>query len=265
MTVNEFYNRERDIESRVALMEEESGKLREKLRAHFRVEIKRADRRVSATASNRSKALLTFRNVTVAMFNSIRVTMAQDDGKLSIEETVKKLNVPVGRGFDHLKVVKTNGTSRLSLCNQRGNQFFEHKKYDSFYSSLSDDVKSFNPNMITSDNPINWLDINGRCGFWSCFQLKATEDPSSPLVINSRDKQPIGHMSPVVAYFEHASFVLNNGREDVRFTSPYLDKLQGEFFVIDSTTPSKRLQVDLNVFDVIDKESFTTMIETAFP
>ena len=263
-TVNEVYTREKDMSKSASSLEEENALLRQRLRKLIKVEIKRADHRNSSSGV-RSRALIVHNNVSVAAFTSLRITM--DEGfNLGIEDAVKKVSFPIVAGFSHLKILKHGNEFRLSLANQRGNQFFEHKKYDKFYAVVPNSMKTIPSSAILLDKPINWQEMNKKCGFWSCFSLKPGLIEHSPEVI-SRDKTRIGILSPIAAYFEHQDLTIVNGKEETSFTNPYLDRDRNSQYSIreDIIGSHKRFPFDLNLLEVADRSKLNQMLHNAFP
>lgn len=272
----EMYAREHSLELRANELEEENEGLRHRLRNFLRVEIKRLDKKSSSSHDNsRAKAVLVFKNQTIATFRTVRYLLDEAEN-LQVEDVLRKMKIPVTRGFDHLKLIKKNNELKLSLANQRGNQFFEHKKYDSFYTNLPEEAKVLKTSIIVSNeeqkNLIAWQDLLSKCGFWSCLVLKPSAVESKPEVWTVRDNQKVGHFSASTAYFEFGHLVVSNGREEARFSNPYLEKSAGQFFVKEmaensaSNSASKlKLDVDLGLFDVTDKAAFLDMIDGVFP
>lgn len=302
-SMSEVYIREKDASRSATSLEEENQLLRERLRKLSRIEIKRVEvEKVNLSVNETmtvhqliqsttpvtnplmTKAAIVYNNKTVAIFNTIRYTM-DDAYNLHIEDVVKKIRIPIIKGFDHLKIVRVNGTYRLTLANQRGNMFFEHKKFDKFYSLVPTDMKLLKSTAIISDKPINWVEHNTRCGFFACFFLKPSSIEVSPDVISTRDKSRIGSLSSFVAYFNFMDFIVSTVSQDgvvseVKFTSPYLDKdKQGTLVIRDNLPASavagnialahetRRLSIKLDhsSVDIIDRVTFAQMIQSAFP
>lgn len=303
-TISEVYVREKDASKSASSLEEENQILRERLRKLSRIEIKRmeVDRPLASLNENSTsihqliqsgssvqnslmtRAAIVYNNKTVAIFNTIRYNM-DDQYNLFIEDLVKKIKVPIIKGFDHLKILRINGTYRLTLANQRGNMFFEHKKFDKFYSMVPNEMKLLKSTSIVSERPINWVDHNTRCGFFACFFLKPSSIEPSPDVVSTRDKTRIGNLSPFVAYYNFMDFVVSTVTADgtlmeVKFTSPYLDKdKQGNLVIrenaIHHSGPANlaaanearkiAVKLDHSSVDIVDRVQFAQMIQSAFP
>lgn len=280
-TVSEVYGSKSAVESVAGTLETENTELRNRLRKFYKIEIRRAGRKNSqqnatiSAAGTRAKALLLFNNRTIASFATVRYQM-DDDFALTIEEVIKRIKVPVIKGFDYLKLTRIGTDYRLSLSNQRGNQFFEHKKYDAFYANVPEEIKTIKTSGIISEKGVNWIEQNSKCGFWSCFQLKPGATEYSPDVYSIREKtQRIGYLSPTIGYFDFMLFIVSNGTHEESFHSPFLDKdWQGNFYIREDThsnkslnlsDKNKRIRIDLSSFDVVDKHHFHQMMSTAFP
>ena len=302
-SMSEVYIREKDASKSATSLEEENQILRERLRKLSRIEIKRMEverpnlpinetmtvhQLIQSTApvtnSLMTKAAIVYDNKTVAVFNTIRYTM-DDQYNLHIEDVVKKIRIPIIKGFDHLKIVRVNGTYRLTLANQRGNMFFEHKKFDKFYSLVPTDMKLLKSTSVLSEKPINWVEHNTRCGFFACFFLKPSSTEAAPDVVSTRDKTRLGSLSPFVAYFNFMDFIVSTVSQDgvlseVKFTAPYLDKdKQGSLVIRDNLPASavagniavaheaRRLSIKLDhsSVDIVDRVTFAQMIQSAFP
>ena len=277
-TVGEVYIREKDMSKSAVSLEEENHLLRERLRKMAKIEFRRGDLKGNSSSSNgiRAPALLVYNNQTIAAFSSVRFTL-DDDYNLSIEDVVRKIKIPIVKGFDHLKVIRSNNNEyRLTLSNPSGNQFFDHKKYDKFYSMIPNSMKYIRTSFIhTEDNKeINWLDMHSRCGFMACFQLKPGPLESAPEVILVKDKTKVGSLSPLTGYFDFMDLIVSSPLksssrdEEVKFTSPFLDRnRQGQYFIQDSAPGSekKRIPIELSMLEVQDKIKFNEKIKAAFP
>jgi hypothetical protein len=266
-TVNDVYTREKDMTKSASSLEEENALLRERLRKLVKVDIKRADYKNNSSAVNRSKAIIVHNNISVAAFSSVRYVM--DEGfNLVIEDLVKKLSIPIVKGFNFLKILKQGNEYRLSLANQRGNQFFEHKKYDKFYAVIPNSMKTLPSSAIQFDRPINWAEMNSKCGFWSCFTLKPGTSEYAPEVINTRDKTRVGILFPFAAYFDYNDLnIVTSGKEEMSFTNPYFDRDRvGQHWIRENVMGShKKFAIDLNLLEITDRMKFNMMIQTAFP
>lgn len=302
-SMSEVYVREKDASKSASTLEEENQILRERLRKLSKIEIKRIEverpnvpmnetltvhQLIQSTApvtnSLMSKAAIVYNNKTVAVFNTIRYTM-DEQYNLHIEDVVKKIRIPIIKGFDHLKIVRVNGTYRLTLANQRGNMFFEHKKFDKFYSLVPTDMKLLKSTCIVSEKPINWVEHNTRCGFFACFFLKPSSTESAPDVVSTRDKTRVGNLSPFVAYFNFMDFIVSTVSQDgvlseVKFTAPYLDRDKQGSLVIRDNLPAAAvagnialanearrvsIKLDHSSVDIVDRITFAQMIQSAFP
>ena len=284
-SVNEVYGREKDIESRAGSLENENAMLRDRLRKLSGIEIKRKPISGNGTISGsaisgsisrtRSKAVISYKNETVASFGTILYKMSEDN-LIKIEDVIKNVHVPITKGFDYLKIIRTGYEYKLTLANSRGNSFFDHKKFDKYYSNIPDEVRFIKTSSLIAaneDNDINWVEHNTRCGFWSCFFLKPGIVDSAPQVFSVRDKSLIGHLSPTTAYFDLNYLVINNGTNEEKFAEPFIDKdIEGNFFIADGDgndwkkrDTSKKLIVDLNSLEINDKHSFANMVKNAFP
>lgn len=265
-TVNDVYTREKDMSKSASSLEEENALLRERLRKLVKVDIRRADHKNNSSVT-RSKAIVVHNNITVAAFSSVRYIM--DEGfNLVIEDLVKKLSVPIVKGFNFLKILKQGNEYRLSLANQRGNQFFEHKKYDKFYAVIPNSMKTLPSSAVLFDKPINWAEMNSKCGFWSCFSLKPGPSEYTPEVINTRDKSRVGVLFPFVAYFDYNDLtILSSGKEETVLSHPYLDRDRvGQFSIREDVMGShKKFDFDLNLLEITDRMKFNLMVQSAFP
>lgn len=286
-SVSEVYGREKDIESKVSMIEAENLMLKDRLRKLSGITIKR--KVISPTAINgtisggavsrtRSRAVIVYKNETVATFGTIHYRMAEGDNLIKIEDMIKNVHVPISKGFDYLKIIRSGYDYKLTLANSRGNAFFDHKKFDKYYSNIPDDLKYIKTSSVISvnDNGINWIEHNTRCGFWSCFFLKPGLVETSPMVYSVRDKSLIGNLSPTTSYFDLNHFVINNGTHEEKFNDPYLDKdIDGNYFIGENDSNSdwrnrnkdrnKYLTIDLNSLEIHDKNLFESMIRSAFP
>ena len=265
-TINDVYIREKDMSKSASSLEDENSLLRERLRKLVKVDIKRADHKNNASVT-RCKAIVVHNNISVAAFSSVRYMM--DEGfNLVIEDLVKKLSVPIVKGFNYLKILKQGNEYRIALANQRGNQFFEHKKYDKFYAVIPNSMKTLPSSAILFDKPINWAEMNSKCGFWSCFSLKPGPTEYTPEVINTRDKTRVGVLFPFAAYFDFNDLtIVSSGKEETIFSNPYLDRDRvGQFSIREDVMGShKKFAVDLNLLEITDRMKFNLMIQTAFP
>lgn len=265
-TVNDVYAREKDISKSASSLEEENAVLRERLRKLVKVDIRRADHR-NTSSSYRSRALIVHNNVSVAAFSTVRYSM-DEAFNLVIEDLVKKLSVPIVKGFTHLKIIKQGSEYRLSLANQRGNQFFEHKKYDKFYAVIPNSMKTMPTSAIQLDKHVNWAEMNSKCGFWSCFSLKPGLTEYTPEVINARDKTRVGVLFPLAAYFDYTDLtIFSSGKEETTFSSPYLDRDRGGQYVVreDVMGSHKKFPIELSLLEMTDRLKFNAMIQSAFP
>ena len=256
-------------------LEEENNLLRDRLRKMIKIEFRRGDSRPNSSFDGtnlahgiRSPALLVSNNQTIASFSTIRFSM-DDDYNLSVEDVVKKVKIPIVKGFDFLKIIRSNSEYRLSLCNQRGNQFFDHKKYDKFYSMIPNSMKYIRTSSIHphNDEEINWLDMHTRCGFMACFQLKPGSTEYAPEVISVKSKTKIGSLSPIVGYYDFMDLALSSGEEVVKFSSPFLDRdRENKFFVRETNSvDKKKFSFDLNLLEIPDRSKFKQQIKTVFP
>ncbi|WP_264377632.1 hypothetical protein [Wolbachia endosymbiont (group B) of Philonthus cognatus] len=105
------------------------------------------------------------------------------DDQLVIHNHVTEEEIKIPRNFHYLKVVKSsnNDDYKLTFCNFLGNEFFEHKKYDSQYSNVPDEYqytslnymkKGYKPNFckLLNDKPSFFIakgttnqDSSGHC------------------------------------------------------------------------------------------------------
>ncbi|WP_353281623.1 hypothetical protein [Wolbachia endosymbiont (group B) of Horisme vitalbata] len=105
------------------------------------------------------------------------------DDQLVIHNHVTEEEIKIPRDFHYLKVVKSssNDDYQLTFCNFLGNEFFEHKKYDSQYSNVPDEYqytslnymkKGYKPNFckLLNDKPSFFIakgttnqDSSGHC------------------------------------------------------------------------------------------------------
>ncbi|WP_264682586.1 MULTISPECIES: hypothetical protein [unclassified Wolbachia] len=105
------------------------------------------------------------------------------DDQLVIHNHVTEEEIKIPRDFHYLKVVKSssNDDYKLTFCNFLGNEFFEHKKYDSQYSNVPDEYqytslnymkKGYKPNFckLLNDKPSFFIakgttnqDSSGHC------------------------------------------------------------------------------------------------------
>ncbi|WP_168464693.1 collagen-like protein [Wolbachia endosymbiont of Ctenocephalides felis wCfeT] len=78
---------------------------------------------------------------TVAKFLEVGHFFKNDD--LYIRNHITGSNILIPKDFHFLKVIKDDLQSyKLAFCNNLGNLFFEHKKYDPEYTSLPKEYKS---------------------------------------------------------------------------------------------------------------------------
>ncbi|WP_265014853.1 hypothetical protein [Wolbachia endosymbiont (group B) of Camptogramma bilineatum] len=117
----------------------------------------------------------------VATLPKIGYCMLND--QLVIHNHVTEEEIKIPRNFHYLKVVKSsnNDDYKLTFCNFLGNEFFEHKKYDSQYSNVPDEYqytslnymkKGYKPNFckLLNDKPSFFIakgttnqDSSGHC------------------------------------------------------------------------------------------------------
>ncbi|APR99065.1 hypothetical protein [Wolbachia endosymbiont of Folsomia candida] len=85
--------------------------------------------------------------ISIATLPIIGYRMLNDE--LVIRNHITEEEVKIPRDFHYLKVVKFGYDNyKLMFCNSLGSEFFEYKKYDPLYSSISDEYKFVNLNSI---------------------------------------------------------------------------------------------------------------------
>lgn len=83
------------------------------------------------------------------------------DDQLVIHNHVTEEEVKIPRDFHYLKVVKSsnNDDYKLTFCNFLGNEFFEHKKYDSQYSNIPDKYQYISLNCMKKEYKPNFCNL----------------------------------------------------------------------------------------------------------
>ncbi|WP_395460892.1 hypothetical protein [Wolbachia endosymbiont (group B) of Ablattaria laevigata] len=101
------------------------------------------------------------------------------DDQLVIHNHVTEEEIKIPRDFHYLKVVKSsnNDDYQLTFCNFLGNEFFEHKKYDSQYSNIPDKYQYISLNCMKKEYKPNFCKLlNDKPSF---FIAKGTTNQDS--------------------------------------------------------------------------------------
>lgn len=101
------------------------------------------------------------------------------DDQLVIHNHVTEEEIKIPRNFHYLKVVKSssNDDYQLTFCNFLGNEFFEHKKYDSQYSNIPDKYQYISLNCMKKEYKPNFCKLlNDKPSF---FIVKGTTNQDS--------------------------------------------------------------------------------------
>ncbi|WP_395463056.1 hypothetical protein [Wolbachia endosymbiont of Cantharis cryptica] len=98
------------------------------------------------------------------------------NGELVIRNHITAEEVKIPRDFHYLKVVKLNNDDyKLTFCNILGNEFFEYKKYDPQYSSVSDEYKFVDFGSVKKAHSLKFKEYVGHAP-----KFFATEGPVEP-------------------------------------------------------------------------------------
>ncbi|WP_343288605.1 hypothetical protein [Wolbachia endosymbiont of Encarsia formosa] len=101
------------------------------------------------------------------------------DDQLVIHNHITEEEIKIPRDFHYLKVVKSsnNDDYKLTFCNFLGNEFFEHKKYDSQYSNIPDKYQYISLNCMKKEYKQNFCKLlNDKPSF---FIAKGTTNQDS--------------------------------------------------------------------------------------
>lgn len=101
------------------------------------------------------------------------------DDQLVIHNHVTEEEIKIPRDFHYLKVVQSssNDDYQLTFCNFLGNEFFEHKKYDSQYSNIPDKYQYISLNCMKKEYKPNFCKLlNDKPSF---FIAKGTTNQDS--------------------------------------------------------------------------------------
>ncbi|MFP3030138.1 MAG: hypothetical protein ACEY3M_02860 [Wolbachia sp.] len=101
------------------------------------------------------------------------------DDQLVIHNHVTEEEIKIPRDFHYLKVVKSssNDDYQLTFCNFLGNEFFEHKKYDSQYSNVPNKYQYISLNCMKKEYKPNFCKLlNDKPSF---FIAKGTTNQDS--------------------------------------------------------------------------------------
>jgi len=101
------------------------------------------------------------------------------DDQLVIHNHITEEEIKIPRDFHYLKVVNSssNDDYQLTFCNFLGNEFFEHKKYDSQYSNIPDKYQYISLNCMKKEYKPNFCKLlNDKPSF---FIAKGTTNQDS--------------------------------------------------------------------------------------
>ncbi|WP_264375974.1 hypothetical protein [Wolbachia endosymbiont (group B) of Sphaerophoria taeniata] len=101
------------------------------------------------------------------------------DDQLIIHNHVTEEEIKIPRNFHYLKVVKSsnNDDYKLTFCNFLGNEFFEHKKYDSQYSNVPNKYQYISLNCMKKEYKPDFCKLlNDKPSF---FIVKGTTNQDS--------------------------------------------------------------------------------------